>query len=217
MGKPSWFSPFIDLMDAMVSEKTEGGRNALVELNWTELNGWQRGAWQCSPSSTIKKYLEITNWDREKLIISQFIHWRQHVFVGRVGRIDTSEEAPRPTLPNFDPDPNVTEESYLHWQKHSSPKILTDEGRMIVSKTSLKNAFFSIRDNLDPDSIVIEASVCNLKSIPCLRLQSMQEEWLQPSKSNRIPTLQFVAISILIQMLPRKVICKKKTTTHSKI
>jgi hypothetical protein len=62
------------------------------------------------------------------------IHQRQHFFVGRVGWIGTPEKAFGPTLRNLDPDSNVTKESNPHWQKHSSPKILTDEGRMISTK-----------------------------------------------------------------------------------
>jgi hypothetical protein len=59
---------------------------------------------------------------------------------------------------NFDPDSNATEESDLQSQQHPSPKISTDEGRMISIKPVLKNAVFSIRDNLDPDSNVTEES-----------------------------------------------------------
>jgi hypothetical protein len=32
---------------------------------------------------------------------------------------------------NLDPDSNLTKESDLHSEKHSQPKISTDEGRMI--------------------------------------------------------------------------------------
>jgi hypothetical protein len=35
---------------------------------------------------------------------------------------------------NFDPDSNRTEESDLQSEKHTSPKTLTDEGRMISIK-----------------------------------------------------------------------------------
>jgi hypothetical protein len=32
---------------------------------------------------------------------------------------------------NLDPDSNLTEMSDAHWDKHSSPKTSTDEGKMI--------------------------------------------------------------------------------------
>jgi hypothetical protein len=39
-----------------------------------------------------------------------------------------------PTSDNFDFDSNITEESDLQKLKHSTPKISTDEGRMISIK-----------------------------------------------------------------------------------
>jgi hypothetical protein len=53
---------------------------------------------------------------------------------------------------NFDPDSNLTEESDLQSQKHFSPKISIDEGRMISIKPDRENAFLSIRDNFEPNS-----------------------------------------------------------------
>jgi hypothetical protein len=43
---------------------------------------------------------------------------------------------------NLDPDSNITEESDLHKEKHSSPNISTDEGRKISTKPVSWNAFF---------------------------------------------------------------------------
>jgi hypothetical protein len=59
---------------------------------------------------------------------------------------------------NLEPDSNVTEESDLLQEKHSSPKTSTDERIMISTKPVPINARFSIRDNLEPDSNVIEES-----------------------------------------------------------
>jgi hypothetical protein len=78
--------------------------------------------------------------------------------VGRVGRIGTPEKAFRSTLPNLDPDSNITEESDSHSEKHSSPMTSTDEGIMISIKPVPRNASFSIRANLDPHSNVTEES-----------------------------------------------------------
>jgi microcystin degradation protein MlrC len=59
---------------------------------------------------------------------------------------------------NFDPHSNVTEESDLHSEKHITPMISIDAGRMISIKPVRKNACSSIRDNIEPDSNVIEES-----------------------------------------------------------
>jgi hypothetical protein len=47
----------------------------------------------------------------EKLEIAEFIHQRQHFFVGEIGRMATSENAFRSTSRNLDFDSNLTEES----------------------------------------------------------------------------------------------------------
>jgi hypothetical protein len=51
-----------------------------------------------------------------------------------------------------------TEKSDSHSEKHFSRKKSTDEGRMISIKPVRMNASPSIRDNLGPDSNVIEES-----------------------------------------------------------
>jgi putative lipase involved disintegration of autophagic bodies len=66
--------------------------------------------------------------------------------------------APFSIFDNLDPDSNSTEESESHQEKHLSPKISTDEGRMISIKPATLNAYRSIRDNLDLDSNVTEES-----------------------------------------------------------
>jgi hypothetical protein len=48
--------------------------------------------------------------------------------------------------------------SELHSAKHHSLKTLTDERRMISTRPDPKNASFSIRDNRDSDSNMIEES-----------------------------------------------------------
>jgi hypothetical protein len=47
---------------------------------------------------------------------------------------------------NINPNSKITKESDLHSEKHLSPKISIDEGRMISIKPVLINASFSIRD-----------------------------------------------------------------------
>jgi hypothetical protein len=60
-----------------------------------------------------QKHFDISNKDKEKWVIGEFIHQRWHFFVGRVGWMGTHKKAFRPTFRNLDPDSNVTEESVV--------------------------------------------------------------------------------------------------------
>jgi hypothetical protein len=85
-------------------------------------------------------------------------HQQQHFFIGRVGRMGTSEKASRSTLRNREPGSNVTEVSDRHRRKQLSHKISTDAGITISINPLRLNTCFSIRDNLDHDSNVSEVS-----------------------------------------------------------
>jgi hypothetical protein len=59
---------------------------------------------------------------------------------------------------NIEPDSKTIEESNLHSTKQLSFKTSTDKGIMISTNAVSRNASFSIRDNLDPDSNISEVS-----------------------------------------------------------
>jgi hypothetical protein len=57
---------------------------------------------------------------------------------------------------NFDFDSNLTDESDLQSEKHSSHKISIDAGTTISINRVSRNVSHSIRDHFDPDSNVTD-------------------------------------------------------------
>jgi hypothetical protein len=63
---------------------------------------------------------------------------------------------------NLEPDSNLTDESDLNSEKHSSPSISIDLGISISTKPVPLNAHPSIRDNLEFDSNATKESDSHL-------------------------------------------------------